>query len=85
MSDMLTIPLTENIRILLDNAPLWTVWVHRKGGIYTVVSHHGRNIIYVSHDTRRIWYRDVLEYLDGRFTKIDAAPLTLLALEVKKG
>ena len=64
--------------ILADLKP-FSKWVHKKGGIYSVIEVavgcggdlEGKSlVVYEDQATRRLWVRDVVEFLDGRFTKV---------------
>ncbi|MEP3667919.1 MAG: hypothetical protein ABJN42_14440 [Roseibium sp.] len=45
----------------------FTVWRHRKGGVYTAVGTFQGDVIYVSHADGAQWRREIPEFLDGRF------------------
>lgn len=51
---------------------------HRKGGVYTVTGFAfdcdtgDRVVIYKADDPDEVWIRDLAEFEDGRFTRIDA-------------
>jgi hypothetical protein len=69
-----------------------SVWQHRKGGIYTVLTplfpHPtlGPVVVYKAHDPEhRDWLRPVEEWLDGRFTKLDQDDSSLELCGIQQG
>lgn len=67
----------------MDEPLPWSTWHHLKtGGLYTVLcvatcstNGHGdkteRSVVYLSHTKHRIWYRELSQFMDGRFERVD--------------
>jgi len=74
------------------NLKAGSIWQHRKGGLYTVLTVMAGEVGYIAHKDLRPWRRPVEEFLDGRFTEMDppeigtdAAPMTLGELGYERG